>query len=122
MDYTYACSLAGPLIKGNTIHAPIKSTPTITKSVRQGILAAKKVSLSQVKRKQLNLLRIGGNVSLRANDKTIEAGPRVLGNGMLNTKSKNWKKKRKTRQSQQFSLLEDQGKQDLLKRCKIILA
>ena len=119
MDYAYACSLAAPLMKATVNN----SRPTITKSVRQGIQAAIKSSPVEQKRKHLKLQRVGGNVSVRIKsapvDKTsiIEA----FDNGASKTKGVTRKKKRRTLRPRQLSLLDQQGKQDLQKRCKTIL-
>ena len=118
MDYAYACSLAAPFMKAN-MHG---STPTITKSVRQGIQAAKKkASLVAQKPNILKSQRVGENVSVRIKSAPVEKTSTTLDKGVPKTKQVTCKKKRRTRRSQQFSLLDQQGKQDLQKRCKTIL-
>ena len=117
MDYAYACSLASPLMKANVG----RSTPTISKSVRQGIQAAKKTSLLQQKQKHINTPRVSENVRVRTKTAAVRTTFTALGTGVARTKVVTLKKKRKTRRSRQLSLLGDQGKQDLAKRCKTIL-
>lgn len=117
MDYAYACSLAAPLMKANVD----RSTPTITISVRQGIQAAKKASLIGQKPKILKLQRVGESVSVRIKSAPVEKTSTTLDKGVSNSKGVTCKKKRRTRRSRQLSLLDQQGKQDLQKRCKTIL-
>lgn len=117
MDYAYACSLAAPLMRANMD----KTTPTITKSVRQGIQAAKKSSLVEQKRNNLKLQRAGENVSVRIKSAPVKKTSTTLDKGVSKTKGVTCKKKRRTRRSRQLSLLDQQGKQDLQKRCKTIL-
>ena len=94
----------------------------ITASVRQGLQATKKASILQAKRTLLKPPRVEANVSSRTNNKTAVASTRTLDYGVRKPKGVCLKKKRKTKRSQQLSILDEQGKQDLLKRCKTILA
>lgn len=124
MDYAFACTLAGPVVKGNQSNLGNNPTPTITKSVRQGFQAAKQASLLQAKRALLKSPGVFGNVSSRTQGGTIEAASRTIAsNGVKNSRGMSFKqKKRKTKRSKQFSLLDERGKQELLKRCKTVLA
>ena len=115
MDYAYACSLAAPLMKANVN----MSKPTVTKTVRQGIQAAKKASLAR--QKILKLQRVGENVSIRIKSAPVEKTSTTLDKGVSKTKEVTCEKKRRTRRSRQLSLLDQQGKQDLQKRCETIL-
>lgn len=117
MDYAYACSLAAPLMKANVDW----STPTVTKSVRQGIQAAKKASHIGQKPKILKLQRVGENVNVRMKSAPVEKTSTTLDKGVSKTKRVTCEKKRRTRRSRQLSLLDQQGKQDLQKRCRTIL-
>ena len=117
MDYAYACSLATPLIKANVNW----STPTVTKSVRQGIQAAKKASHIGQKPKILKLQRVGENVSVRMKSAPVEKTSTTLDKGVSKTKGVTCEKKRRTRRSRQLSLLNQQEKQDMQKRCRTIL-
>lgn len=117
VDYAYACSLAAPLMKANVD----RSTPTITKSVRKGIQAAKKASLVGQKQKILKLQRVGENISVRMKSAPVEKTSTTLDKGDSETKGVTCEKKRKTRRSRQLSLLDQQEKQELQKRCKSIL-
>lgn len=117
VDYAYACSLAAPLMKANVD----RSTPTITKSVRKGIQAAKKASLVGQKQKILKLQRVGENISVRMKSAPVEKTSTTLDKGVSETKGVTCEKKRKTRRSRQLSLLDQQEKQELQKRCKSIL-
>ena len=116
MDYAYACSLAAPLMKANVD----SSAPTVTKSVRKGIQVAKKASLVGQKPNILKLQKVGENSSVRIESATVEKTS-TLDKGISKTKEVTCKKKRRTRRSRQLSLLDQQGKQDLQKRCKTIL-
>ena len=98
-----------------------RSTPTITKSVRQGMQAAKKASLLEQNRKHLKSPRVGENVRLRRKTAAVENTSATLGKVVAKSKGRTWKKKRRTRRPRQLSLLDEQGKQDLQKRCKTIL-
>ena len=124
MDYAYTCSLAGPSVKGNQSTLRDNSTPTVTKSVRQGFQAAKQASLLQEKRALLKSPGFFTNVSSRSKGRVIETGSRTIGSHRVtNSKGVSFKqKKRKTKRSKQFLLLDEQGKQELLKRCETILA
>ena len=117
MDYAYACSLAGPSMKASVD----TSTPTITKSVRKGMQASKKASLLEQNRKHLKSPRVGENVRLRTKTAAVENTSTALGKVVAKSKAPTWKKKRRTRRPRQLSLLDEQGKQDLQKRCKTIL-
>ena len=118
MDYAYACSLAAPLMKANVD----RSTPTVTKSVRRGIQAAKKASLVGQKPKILKLQKVGEeDVSVRIKSAPVEKTSTILDKGVSKTKGVTRKKKRRTRRSRQLLSLNQQGKQDLQKRCKTIL-
>ena len=117
MDYAYACSLAAPLMKANVG----MSTPTVTKSVRRGIQAAKKASHIGQKPKSLQLQRVGENVSVRMKSAPVEKTSTTLDKGVSKTEGVTCENKRRTRRSRQLSLLDQQGKQDLQKRCKTIL-
>lgn len=117
MDYAYACSLAAPLMKANVD----RSTPTITKSVRQGIQASKKTSLLQQKQKHINTPRVIENARVRTKTAAVRTTSTTFGKGAIRTKGVTLRKKRKTRRSRQLSLLDEQGKEDLGKRCKKIL-
>ena len=124
MDYAYACTLAGPVVKGNQSNLGNNPTPTITKSVRQGFRAAKQAPLLRGKRALLKSPGFFGNVSSRTQGRTIEAASRTISsNGVEKSRGVSFKqKKRKTKRSKQFSLLDEQGKQELLKRCQTVLA
>ncbi|XP_078352016.1 uncharacterized protein LOC144636702 isoform X1 [Oculina patagonica] len=118
VDYAYACSLAAPLMKANVD----KSTPKITKSVRQGMQAARKASLLEQNRKILKSPRVGENVKLRTKSAVVKTtSTTTLGNWAVRTNRATLKKKRKTRRSRDLSILNEQGKQDLEERCKTIL-
>ena len=118
MDYAYACSLAAPLMKANVD----RSTPTVTKSVRRGIQAAEKASLVGQKPKILKLQKVGEeDVSVRIKSAPVEKTSTTLDKGISKTKGVTRKKKRRTRRSRQLLSLNQQGKQDLQKRCKTIL-
>ena len=97
------------------------SAPTITKSVRKGIQVAKKASLVRQRPNILNLQRVGENSSVRIKSATVEKTSTALDKEISKRKEVTSKKKRRTRRSRQLSLLDQQGKQDLQKRCKTIL-
>lgn len=120
MDYAYACSLSRPLVKGSKANLFSTSTPTITKSVRQGICAAKEASSSNAKTEQKNL-SVTTSLTI-PKSRTFEAGSRMNSSNDTIKGSKRKEKRRKTKRSEQISLLNEQGKQDLLKRCEAILA
>ena len=117
MDYAYACSLAAPLMKATMD----RSTPTITKSVRKGIQAARKASRVGQKPKLLKLKRVGENLSARIKSAPVEETSTTLHKGVSETKLVTCKKKGRTRRSRQLSFLDQQEKQDLQKRCETIL-
>ena len=117
MDYAYACALAAPLMKASVD----RSTLTVTKSVRHGIQPAKKASLVGQRPKILKLQRVGENVSVRTKSSPVENTATTLDKRVSKTRRVTYKKKRRTRRSRQLSLLDQQGKQDLQKRCKTIL-
>jgi len=118
VDYAYACSLAAPLMKANMD----RSTPTITKSVRQGIQAAKEASLVGLKPKLLKLQRVSESVRVRIKSASVDKSCTTLDRGASKTtRGVTCKKKKRTRRSRQLSLLDQQGKQDLQERCKTIL-
>jgi len=117
VDYAYACSLAAPLMK-TTVD---RSTPTVTKTVRQGIQAVRKASRVGQKPTLVKLQRVGENLSARIKSAPVEETSTTLHKGVLETKLVTCKKKRRTRRSQQLSFLDQQEKHDLQKRCKTIL-
>lgn len=120
LDYAYACTLSGPLVKGDTRHFAHKHTPRIIQSVKQGIQAVKRTSLLQSKRTNSTLSTRDGNVNLRTNGRKGKAVSKTPGNGTKTAKGTTGKRK-KTKRAQQLSLLDEQGKRDLFKRCRIIL-
>ena len=119
MDYTYACTLSGPLVKGDTRHFAHKHTPRITQSVKQGIQAVKRTSLLQSKRTHSTPTR-DGNVNIRKNGRKGKAVSKMLGNGTETAKGATRKRKKRKR-PQHLSLLDEEGKRNLFKRCRTIL-
>ena len=93
--------------------------PTITKSVKQGVHATKRASLLRAKRELENdsLMTVTG-----ANSRTAGAGSKMQSYGDAAKGLNCTRKKRKTKRSRQVSLLDEQGKYDLLKRCEAFLA
>lgn len=124
LDYAYACTLAGPLIKGNAGNVGNISLPTITTSVKLGIQARKQASLSRARRALLKVPELVETFGSKTRGRTIKAGSAALGPGSVRKTNKmNFKgKKRKTNRSTQLLFLDEQGRQDLQKRCKTILA
>ena len=120
MDYAYACTLSGPLVKGDTRHFAYKHTPRITQSVKQGIQAVKRTSLLQSKRTNSTPSTRDGNVNLRKNGRKGKAVSKMLGNGTETAKGATGERKKRKR-PQQLSLLDEEGKRNLFKRCRTIL-
>ena len=120
LDYAYACTLSGPLVKGDTRHFAHKHTPRIIQSVKQGIQAVKRTSLLQSKRTNSTPSTRDGNVNLRTNGRKGKAASKTPGNG-TKTATDTTGKRKKTKRPQQLSLLDEQGKRDLFKRCRTIL-
>ncbi|CAH3137259.1 unnamed protein product [Porites lobata] len=117
LDYAYACTLSGPLVKGDTRHFAHKHTPRIIQSVKQGIQAVKRKSLLQSKRTNLSPSTRDGNVNLGKNGRALSKTP---GDGAETAKGATGKRKKRKR-PQHLSLLDEQGKRDLFKRCRTIL-
>ena len=117
LDYAYACTLSGPLVKGDTRHFAYKHTPRITQSVKQGIQAVKRKSLLQSKRTNSSPSTRDGNVNLGKNGRALSKTP---GDGAETAKGATGKRKKRKR-PQQLSLLDEQGKRNLFKRCRTIL-
>ena len=65
LDYAFACTLSGPLVKADTRQLDNKPTPRIIESVKQGIQAVKRTPLSQTQRTKLNPSIVDENVNLR---------------------------------------------------------
>jgi len=117
VDYAYACSLAAPLMKATVG----RSTPTVTKTVRQGIQAVRKASRVGQKPTLVKLQRVGENLSAKIKSAPVEETSTTLHKGVSETKQVTCKKKRRTRRSRKLSFLDQQEKQHLQKRCKTIL-
>lgn len=120
LDYAYACTLSGPLVKGATRHFAHKHTPRIIQSVKQGIQAVKRTSLLQSKRTNSTPSTRDGNVNLRTNGRKGEAVSKTPGDGAETAKGATGKRKKRKR-PQHLSLLDEQEKRDLFKRCRRIV-
>ena len=79
------------------------------------------MSLAEQKRKHLKSPRLRENYRVQIKAVAVERNSGTPHNGSVKRKAVTWKKKRKTRRSRQISLLDEQGKEDLQKRCKTIL-
>ena len=119
LDYAYACTLSEPLVKGDTRHFAHKHTLRIIQSVKQGI-QAKRTSLLQAKRTNSTTSAGDGNVNLRTNGRKGKAVSKTPGDGAETAKGATGKRKKRKR-PQHLSLLDEQGKRDLFKRCRTIL-
>ena len=120
LDYAYACKLSGPLVKGDIRHFAHKHTARIIQSVKQGIQAGKRTSLLQSKRTNSTPSTRDGNVNLRKKGRKGKAVSKMLGDGAETAKGATGKRKKRKR-PQHLSLLDEQGKRDLFKRCRTIL-
>jgi len=99
-----------------------RSTPTVTKTVRQGIQAVRKASRRVGQKPTLVKLQRGGeNLSAKIKSAPVEETSTTLHKGVSETKQVTCKKKRRTRRSRKLSFLDQQEKQHLQKRCKTIL-
>ena len=119
MDYAYACKLSGPLVKGDTRHFAHKHTPRIIQSVKQGIQATR-TSLLLSKRTNSTPSTRDGNVNLRTNGRKGKAVSKTPGDGAETAKGATEKRKKRKR-PQHLSLLDEEGKRNLFKRCRTIL-
>ena len=118
VDFAYACSLARPSLKGSADGNCLnKFTPAVTKSLRNGLFAAKTAPLLCSKRRLTNkplTMKVTKGRVLEARLKTQNEDRSTKG---LTCK----RKKRKLTRSKHISLLDGQGRQNLLNRCNTIL-
>lgn len=143
VDFAYACSLARPSLKGTADgNCLSKFTPAVTKSLRKGLFATKTAALLCAKRRLTSKpVTIRGTkyrvleAGLKTQNATSFPGSFVFpqervdpGNKVAQneedrcTKGLTCKrKKRKLTRPKHISLLDGQGRQNLLNRCNTIL-
>lgn len=121
VDFAHACSLARPSLKGSADGNCLnKFTPAVTKSLRKGLFAAKTAPLLCAKRRLTNQ-----PVTMKVTKSRVpvlEAGLKTQNDEDRCSKGLTCKrKKRKLTRSKHISLLDGQGRQNLLNRCNTIL-
>jgi len=121
VDFAYACSLARPSLKGTADGNCLnKFTPAVTKSLRKGLFAAKTAPLLCAKRRLTNK-----PVTMKVTKSRVpvlEAGLKTQNEEHRCSKGLTCKrKKRKLTRSKHISLLDGQGRQNILNRCNTIL-
>lgn len=119
VDFAYACSLARPSLKGTAGgNCLSKFTPAVTKSLRKGLFAAKTAALLCARRR-LTSKPVAMKVT---KSRVLESGLKTQNEEDQCTKGLTCKrKKRKLTRPKHISLLDGQGRQNLLNRCNTIL-
>lgn len=119
VDFAYACSLARPSLKGTAGgNCLSKFTPAVTKSLRKGLFSAKTAALLCARRRLTNK-----PVAMKVTkSRVLESGLKTQNEEDQCTKGLTCKrKKRKLTRPKHISLLDGQGRQNLLNRCNTIM-
>lgn len=117
VDFAYACSLARPPLKGTADgNCLSKFIPTVMKSPRLGLFAAKTAPLLCGKRRLTNKpVKMKGTKC-----RVLETGLKTHNDNDIKGLTCKCKKRKLTR-PKHISLLDGQGRQNLLNRCYAIL-